>query len=120
MGFNTVAVLYNDHTHRLREDDGSISRDIGRAMQHWSIRDRDRMATHFGAGMVISQAHADYTQIVAVGQNTGRPIQDCNDLNYGPLAAMAECLVRHGWTAKPPARGKRKRDPVVTNGGREP
>lgn len=118
MGFNTVAVLYNDHTHRLRADDGTISQEIGRAMQHWSMRDRDRLATHFGAGMVVSQAHADCTQIVAVGQNRGRPIQDCDDLDYITLSTMAECLIRHGWTAKPPSKPKRKRAVAQSNGDR--
>jgi hypothetical protein len=114
MGFNTVAVLYNDHTHRLRSDDGSISQEIGRAMQHWSIRDRDRMATHFGAGMVVSQAHADYSQVVVVGQNRGRPIVECDDLDHYALGQIADALRRHGWNVKPPA--KRKRALAVTNG----
>lgn len=115
MGFNTVAVLYNDVNFGERPD---IGQRIQEAIRGWSWRDRDRMATHFGAGIVVSQAHADYTQIVAVGQNTGRPIQDCNDLNYGPLANMAECLIRHGWTVKPPANPKRKRAVAVPKGHR--
>src|SRR5689334_10267154 len=113
MGFNTVAVLYNDHTHRFRSDDGSISKDIGRAMQHWSIRDRDSMATHFGAGMIVSQAHADYSQVVVVGQNRGRPIVECDDLDPYALGQIADALRRHGWNVKPPA--KRKRALAVPN-----
>jgi hypothetical protein len=104
MGFNTVAVLYNDFNFAKQPD---IGRRIHDAMRGWSMRDRDRMATHFGAGIVVSQAHADYTQIVAVGRNTGQPIEDCNDLDYLALQRMAECLIRHGWTARPPAK-KRK------------
>lgn len=107
MGFNTVAVLYNDANIANESDLGKRIHD---AMRGWSWRERDRMVTHFGCGMVVSQAHADYTQIVAVGENRGRPIQDCNDLNYGPLANMAECLIRHGWTVKPPKRRRSKAD----------
>lgn len=117
MGYNTVAVIYNDHTHRLAEDDGRISREIVKAMRGWSIRDRDKLATWFGAGQVISQAHADYTQIVAVGQNTGKPIEDCNDLEYFALQQMAECLIRHGWSAKPPAKIRKPRVAVEAKGG---
>lgn len=106
MGFNTVAVLYNDFNFARQPLLGEMIQD---AMRGWSWRDRDHLSTHFGCGMVVSQAHADYTQIVAVGQNRGRQIQDCNDLDYMALSAMAECLVRHGWTAKPPAKKARKR-----------
>ncbi len=113
MGFNTVAVLYNDHNFAQQHELGKRIHD---AMRSWSWSDRDRMALNFGCGMVISQAHADYTQIVAVGENRGRPIQDCNDLNHGPLANMAECLIRHGWTVKPPAKPSRKRSPSLPKG----
>lgn len=103
MGFNTVAVLYNDCSFA---DDVTLGNRIEQAMRSWSWPD-NRRDLHFGKGMVVSVAHADYTQIVAVGENRGRPIQDCNDLNYGPLMNMAECLIRHGWTVKPPKKGKR-------------
>ena len=104
MGFNTVAVLYNDHTHRLANDDGQISKKIAKAMQSWSIRDRNRLATWFDAGQVVSQAHADYSQVVVVGQNTGRPIVECNDLDHYALKQIADALRRHGWTVKPPKK----------------
>ena len=101
MGFNTVAVLYNDFNFAKQPLIGGMIQD---AIRGWSMRDRDHLATHFGAGMVVSQAHADHTQIVAVGQNRGRPIHECHDLDYMALSSMAECLVRHGWTARPPAK----------------
>jgi hypothetical protein len=107
MGFNTVAVLYNDFN--FANATPELGNRIQDAIRGWSWRDRDSMATHFGCGIVVSQAHADHTQIVAVGQNTGQPIQDCNDLDYIALAAMAECLIRHGWTARAPARKRKVR-----------
>lgn len=109
MGFNTVAVLYNDHTHRFRDDGGMISKEIAAAMQSWSIRDRDRLALHFGAGMVVSQAHADYSQVVVVGQNRGRQIVECNDLDHYALGQIADALRRHGWTVKAPKKPTRPR-----------
>lgn len=107
MGFNTVAVLYNDHTHRLKADDGTISREIAKAIVGYSYRDRDKLATWFGAGQVVSQAHADYSQVVVVGQNRGRPIVECDDLDHYALGQIADALRRHGWTVKPPAKKRR-------------
>lgn len=97
MGFNTVAVLYNDHQHRLAEDDGSISKRIAAAMRGWSLRDRDRLATWFGAGQVVSQAHADYSQVVVCGQNGGRPLSECDDLDRVALDQLVSALTRHGY-----------------------
>jgi hypothetical protein len=79
MGFNTVAVLYNDFNFA---DDSTIGPRIQKAMRGWSMRDRERLATYFGAGMVVSQAHADYSQVVVVGRNTGHPIVECNELDH--------------------------------------
>lgn len=104
MGFNTVAVLYNDHQHRLAEDDGRISREIANAMRGWSMRDRDRMATWFGAGQVVSQAHADYSQVVVVGRNTGKPLSECTDLDRYALDQLVTALVQHGYTVKAPQK----------------
>lgn len=112
MGFNTVAVLFNDQTHVFRSD-GPLGEKIARAMQSWSMRDRDSLATWFGAGQVVSQAHADYTQIVAVGQNSGRPLSECDDLDWYALDQLADALQRHGWTVKPPAKRKSKKQPVT-------
>jgi hypothetical protein len=107
MGFNTVAVLYNDETHRIRGD-GPIGSKIATAMMRWDDRHRDPLATHFGAGVVVSQAHADYSQVVVVGKNTGAPLSDCSDLDWYALDQLADALRRHGWTVKPPPPRKRK------------
>jgi hypothetical protein len=105
MGFNTVAVLYNDFNFK---DDVTIGSRLQNAMHGWSMRDRDRMATNFGAGMVISQAHADYSQVVVVGRNTGHPIVECNELDHYALGQIADALRRHGWTVKPPAKKSKR------------
>lgn len=105
MGFNTVAVLYNDFN--FANATPALGSRIQDAMRGWSIRDRDRMATHFGCGIVVSQAHADYSQVVVVGRNTGQPLAECNDLDHYALDQIADALRRHGWTVKPPAK-KRK------------
>lgn len=99
MGFNTVAVLYNDFNFATY---AKLGHRIAEAIRGYSYRDRDPMVTNFGAGVVISQAHADWPQVVVVGRNTGKPIEDCNDLDYHTVQRLAECLIRHGWSAKPP------------------
>lgn len=105
MGFNTVVVLFNDHTSIIQKS-GPLGAKIAHAMRNWSNRKRDRLATWFGAGQVVSQAHADYSQVVVVGQNTGRPITECNDLDHYATGQIADALRRHGWTVKPPKKSK--------------
>jgi hypothetical protein len=106
MGFNTVAVLYNDHTHRFREEGERIGRDIARSMQSYSLRRERPLEVNFGAGVVVSQAHADYSQVVVVGRNSGAPISECHDLDWYALAQCEEALRRHGYTVKKPKKAQ--------------
>lgn len=99
MGYNTVAVLYNDHTANIR-DMPDFGRRVAQAMRGWSWHDRDPSAVHFGSGMIVSQAHADYDQVVVVGQNRGRPLSECNDLSPLGQEQLADALRRHGWTVR--------------------
>ena len=101
MGFNTVAVLYNDANFR---NDHSLGDRINDAMRGWSWRDRDHLATHFGCGMVISQAHADYDQVVVVGKNTGKPVSEATGLDRMALDQMVTCLVNHGYKVIAPKK----------------
>src|ERR1700721_4315801 len=102
MGFNSVAVLYNDFN--FANPTGELGPRIQDAIRGWSWRDRYPMATHFGCGIVVSQAHADYQQIVMVGKNTGRPISELNGLDRMALDQMVSCLVRHGYSVKAPKK----------------
>lgn len=102
MGFNTVAVLYNDFN--FANATPELGSRIQDAMRGWSWRDRDSMATHFGCGIVVSQAHADYPQVVVVGQNTGKPISEAVGLDRMALDQMVSCLVRHGYKVIAPKK----------------
>lgn len=87
MGINTVAVLYNDMIHLMRSN-SKIGDELAAAITHgWSSRDRLRFAKHFTGGMVISQAHADYSQIVVVGRNSGAMLAD-GDNFYLPAVGV--------------------------------
>ncbi len=101
MGYNTVAVLYNDFTHEI-EKSGSVGRRIAVAMRQYSMREHDHMVTHFGAGMVVSQDHADGEQVVIVSKNHGMRADEATDLGWQALKDMAECLKRHGYKVTPP------------------
>jgi D-alanyl-D-alanine carboxypeptidase len=105
VGYNTVAVLFNDHMHRI-QDDPDFGRHVAQAVRAWTWPDRARSATHFGSGQVISQAHADYSQVVVVGRNAGKPIVECEDLDHYALGQIADALRRHGWSVKPPRKSK--------------
>lgn len=104
MGLNTVAVLFNDHHGEIERNGGDLGKRIADAMRTYQ---RDSLRGWFGAGRIISCSHADYDQVVIVGQNRGRLANDANDLSYGALDTMAECLRRHGRSAAPPKRRKK-------------
>lgn len=105
MGYNTVAVLFNDFSHEIANS-GPVGRRIAEAIRGWSMRSRDKHILWFGCGAVISQDHADYSQVVVVGQNRGRSLCECNDLDGYALSQLTEALVRHGYTVKAPKKTK--------------
>lgn len=105
MGFNTVAVIYNDHIHRLRED-GPIGHELATAMTQWNGRRDACLRGYFGAGQIVSMAHADYSQVVVVGRNSGCHVRDAKDLDWSALDQMKECLERHGFKVTKPRRAK--------------
>lgn len=94
MGFNTVAILLNDQTHEFAND-GPLGARIANAMRNYPSR--DRLDCWFGAGKVISQAHADYSQVVVVGRNTGCPLSECTDLDWYAINQLKDALERHGY-----------------------
>lgn len=106
MGFNTVAVLLNDFTHDLARNGEHYGPRIAEAMRNVGNK-RDSLSGYFGAGVCISQAHADHTQIVVVGRNTGKPLHEANDLDWFALDQLKETLERHGYTVKPPRKARK-------------
>jgi len=100
MGYNTVAVIYNDHhggAYRSLEQ-------MDHAIQGWTARDRDPQITYFGFGKVISQAHADDDQVVIVGRNDGVTAREASNLSSYALDQMRDCLERHGFRVSKRAR----------------
>jgi hypothetical protein len=106
MGFNTVAVLYNDQSDRWPEE-------IRHAMQSWTRHelrnDRFDRSGHFGWGWVISTAHADDDQVTIVGQNHGRLLTPFSPVeNQSDLSVLAELLRCHGYSVKSPGDKRAK------------
>lgn len=125
MGYNTVLVVFNDSLH-MGAGDPNLGERIQRASRMWSARTTHPEELQFFArsgngsasyGAVVSQEHADYDQIVIVGQNRGRRLRDVSDLNWFALNEMADCLRRHGWTAKEPPRRKKTAPALNTDKG---
>lgn len=96
MGYNTVAVLYNDYTHEI-EKSVRVGERLAEAMRLYSSRDRFPLSMNFGAGVVISQDHADGEQVVIVSKNTGQRADEAVGLGHQALDDMADCLRRHGY-----------------------
>lgn len=117
MGFNTVAVLYTDCVGNF-EEAGHLGARIALAMQAWPpFRLQDEYCLLFGAGRVISQAHADYWQVVIIGHNTGYCANEAEGLNWTALDQMQRCLERHGYKITKPR--KKKPAPAGANAIRE-
>lgn len=111
MGFNTVAVLLNDHADEIKKS-GWLGERIYDAMCSYHSR-RDRMDLYFGAGNIVSMAHADYPQVVVVYGNTGWSAHDAN-IPPEALESIAAALRSKGYRVikpKPPAPPKREEAP---------
>ena len=116
MGFNTVAVLYNDCTGEFKRE-GRIGQRIAEAMRDY--HDKDRQRRNFGAGVVISQAHADGEQVVIVHANYGYRADEAEGLGWMALDQMQRCLERHGYkVTKPRKRKPAAQDPALFREGR--
>lgn len=117
MGFNTVAVIYNDLI-------GCASRDFKRmddAIRQFNMRGHIPHINYFGFGKVVSMAHADSEQVVIVSGNDGTTASNASDLGASALLQMKECLERHGYTVKkrrnsrqPPKNSPARQTPADT------
>ena len=107
MGYNTVAVIYNDFT----GDKNRRLESMDEAVRDYSFEPGRRFTNNFGYGMVISQAHADFDQVVIVGKNTGYTIDNVNNLGAGAASQMIDCLIRNGYLSKEGKVNQRRTSP---------
>lgn len=94
MGWNTVALLFNDQSNEWPPC-------MRRAM---SARDRGPEFAHFGFGEIVSAAHASGMQVVVAGGNTARRVSAIDAAEQSDLDALAEVLKGHGYSIKRPGR----------------
>ena len=110
MGFNTVAVIYNDCIHDLETEGGAYGARIAQSIRGLNWSKTHPYGPDFGAGQIISTAHSSYWQPVVVGGNTGYCLGDIE--NPPPdvaLATVARALEEHGFkVTKPGARSRGK------------
>lgn len=98
MGFNTVAVIHNDFFDEIQKS-GPLGARIAAAIL--SFPPRRPEDAYFGAGKIISMAHADQWQVTVVGTNTGYIVGDTKgELPPEVLEAVAKSLERHGYTVQ--------------------
>jgi hypothetical protein len=102
MGLTSVAVLHNDMCGEI-EACGELGKRMAWAMKNWN---RVTLEGYFRVGRVVSRDHSSAYQVVVVHGNTGCHITDANEVDYLALSMMADCLKRHGWSAKPPRKTK--------------
>ncbi|MFG1462325.1 hypothetical protein V5F77_05440 [Xanthobacter sp. DSM 24535] len=115
MGYNTVAVIYNDHTHEIGRS-GHLGERIAEAMISAS---GSRCQTHerrFGSGYIVSQAHADTWQITAIGHNIGYRLGDLGNPPPPDALEMAAWMLReHGYkVTKPKVKKAARNAPDIT------
>lgn len=82
MGFNTAAIILNDQLRDLAKDPAAGAKIASAIAQH-----HDGVIPDLGVGL-LSSAHADTVQIVAVGANT------LQRLGYGHWRQTPEDLLR--------------------------
>jgi hypothetical protein len=107
MGYNTVAVLYNDFTDDFWRRGVDLGPRIADAMTRYHDLERDPLGRHFQAGMVISQDHASGEQVVLVTKNTGWRLEDAPEVGWHALQQMQRCLERHGYQVIKPQPKRR-------------
>ena len=107
MGLTSVAVLHNDMSGEIKEQGGEIGKRMAFAMNNWNSVE---LKGHFGVGRVIHRDHSSSHQVVIVHGNTGCHVSAAKDVSYIALDQMAECLKRHGWTAKAPSKRRKQPD----------
>ncbi|MFG1429357.1 hypothetical protein [Roseixanthobacter glucoisosaccharinicivorans] len=102
MGYNTVAVIYNDHSDTIKKS-GRLGERIWDAMVaagSWRCQTHER---NFGSGYIVSQAHADTWQITAIGCNFGYRLGDPNNPPPPDALEMAAWALReHGYKVTKP------------------
>ena len=96
MGYNTVALLFNDQLSHL-DGDPRAGEKIAHAVRSW--QPQDQMSGLFGQGRVISVAHADTPQLVIVGMNRGVLVKDAeaSDADYRIIEDMKQFLEKAGY-----------------------
>lgn len=104
MGFNTVVVMFNDHSSDWPEDMRAAARSFRRNGADFGENG------YFSSGTVVSVDHADHRQVVVAGGNTGTALSAVDAARPEDLDALAEILRAHGYAVRWP-KEKRARPP---------
>lgn len=110
MGFNTVAIILNDQIYDAAKDE-TFGQQVLHAVIGWDSRKRFPFSneTRRGGLRIVSQAHADYPQVVVVSMNCARALSMGDAPLPGDLEALASILRDHGWKATNPAASRSRK-----------
>lgn len=97
MGWNTVVVIYNDTIDLIEKYPEKYSKKIHDAVRNCYFNKKE-LDTKFGLGQAISTEHANWSQVVIVGRNSGYNIKnkDCPKDTMA-IIQMKEYLEKHGY-----------------------
>lgn len=87
MGYNSVAVIYNDFV-------GYENRSIKQIDDAIKQYPRDG---YFNFGQIVSMDHSSYDQVVIVGKNTGSHISKIDNISPEAITQMKTCLEKFGY-----------------------
>lgn len=100
MGFNSVAVIFNDHLHDIKNS-STFGSDVYYAVREVDLNPNNRdLKGYFGSGMIISSAHADFDQLVVVGQNRGRLLRDEKNPSPVLINQLVDYLKDQGYSVR--------------------
>lgn len=94
MGFTTVAIISNDWIDRAAADD-SFGEKVLNAVRNWYSK--DRFALRAGPLEVVSQSHADYSQVVIARHNCAWSSMSGAAPSDADLYALRDILEQHGF-----------------------
>lgn len=91
MGFNSTIVVMNDAVGDI-EKDPDFGKNLARAIASGKTKVDVRAGSSINAATVISNNHADYTSLVAVGGNCGTYLTGVYSFRHNEEAVQVELL----------------------------
>lgn len=100
MGFNTAAIIRNDYLHEIGSDT-----EIGQKIRSLVLSNgRDQDYGYISGITVLPSEHADYDQLVVIGQNRIRPFRELSKDERTKMVRGLADLLGYNLRKKAPRR----------------